>query len=261
MGKKIKVVGIILIVASVFACLAALLLSTGDIVYSLSEDGTYYVVRTTSDGPVRKKEEVEVREKYNKLPVKGIASGAFNKETINSITLPKTLEAISNYAFNESAYYNDEASWEITYLEDKDGNVIGGELYRALYISNYLIEVIYNDELVSKDGGILPTFVVKDGTLGIAEGAFKSNNPEAKYTAVSVKIESDDLSFVGTGIEHYADENECSKEMFDIRCDSYIVFYDGTKSDWLEFDHEGIHTDYTIYCQDGVIDDLTEEES
>ena len=251
MGKKIKMIIIAIPIIGVLIYLGFIFLYTGTVNYELSEDGTYYVVKSVSDGPIRKNEEVEISETYKKLPVKGILWGALSNEAISSVTLPKTLEGINSVAFEGSAYYNNEASWEITYLQDGSGR----ELYRALYVSNYLIEVRYNDELIGENG-TLPTVVVKDGTLGIAEGAFKSTNPDATYSTVSVKIESDDLSFVGIGAGAY----RRSKGMFDIECGGYIIYYDGLMSDWNEFETEGVTHEamYRIRCQDGVID-LTEE--
>lgn len=259
--SKLKIFGIILILIFILCYSGFMFLYTGDIVYSISEDKTYYIATTTTNGPTRQIDKIKVREKHEKLPIKAIDSGAFTKESIVSISLPNTLEAISSNAFTGSAYYKDDASWEITYKEDANGK-IEGELYRALYISNYLIEVIFNDEFIGVNG-TLPTFTVKDGTLGIAEGAFKTTNQEAEYIAITVKIESDDLSFVGNHANydfrsHYMSsdrDQQRSSDIFDVKCDNYIILYDGTMSEWLEFDPNKYGGDYTyvVYCQDGTI--------
>ena len=253
-GKKIKSTILIITALAVLFYAAVIFLHPGTIHYSLSEDGTYYVVKGISDGPFRKKEKVKIPETHEKLPVKGILRDAIRNEAVKSITLPKTLEGISDEAFVDTAYYNDEDSWEIIYDDE-----YGVELYRALYISNYLIEVRYNDRVVDADGA-LPKVVVKDGTLGIAEKAFKSTNPDAKYSTATVIIESDDLSFVGSGVvndgDYYIDDYKRSKDMFGIECDSYVIGYDGLIADWNEFEAGPVTVEgaYLIHCQDGIID-------
>ncbi len=264
-SKKGKWILRIICILPFLVVIGFLFLYDGSINYKLSADGTYYVVTGISPGPLRQMDEIVIPKTHRRLPVKAISNGALNvkehetTEAITSISLPDTLEAISWNVFNGSAYYNDESSWEIE-MDSK-----GNELYRALYISEYLIEVRYNDEYIGEDGK-LPTFTVKEGTLGIAAGAFKSTNEDADYDTIIVEIKSNDLAFVGnscfynSSVNGYAMDSETdslhSESIFSVDCDNYIIHYNGLMSEWLKFESRGNlggGNPNFIYCLDGII--------
>jgi hypothetical protein len=67
-----------------------------DFVYTISEDGTYYIL-TEYRGSAT---EVTVPSAYNELPVKVIGEASFqHKDTIEKVTLPSTITEIQTYAF------------------------------------------------------------------------------------------------------------------------------------------------------------------
>lgn len=138
--------------------------------YTLSEDETYYEVSgigTCTDT------DVVLSEVYNGLPVIYINYEAFsNCDILTSISIPNSIIYIDDYAFEScsnleiitipdsvteigesvfsgTAYYNDEHNWT-------DG---------VLYIENHLIEA---------KSDISGEYVIKNGTLTIAGGAFNN---------------------------------------------------------------------------------------
>ena len=64
--------------------------------YTLSEDGTYYIV---SGIGTYKSSEVIIPETYNGLPVKEIGASAFANKSITSITIPESITKIGKKAF------------------------------------------------------------------------------------------------------------------------------------------------------------------
>lgn len=67
---------------------------------------------------------------------------------LNSITLPDTLTSLGPWAFENTAYYNDESNWE-------NG---------VLYIGKHLID---------NDGSLTGEYIIKEGTLTIGGCAFR----------------------------------------------------------------------------------------
>jgi hypothetical protein len=85
--------------------------------------------------------------------VTSIGSNAFSKcENLAQITLPDSITYIGMDAFYDTAYYNNNLTAE---------NCV-------LYIGNYVIDVL--DDYLSGD------YVVKDGTVAIANAAFKNSS-------------------------------------------------------------------------------------
>ena len=86
--------------------------------------------------------------------VKAIGGMAYcSCSAITKISLPDSLISIGHQIFIGTAYYDNDANWEIEY----NGN---NELrYKALYIGNFLLEVLIDDA---------NEFTVKEGTKSIA---------------------------------------------------------------------------------------------
>ena len=80
--------------------------------------------------------------------VTSIGGSAFeNCKSLENITIPDSVKSIYAGAFEETAYYKNESNWE-------NG---------VLYIGNHLVDV--NDNITDE-------YIVKDGTLTIADSAF-----------------------------------------------------------------------------------------
>lgn len=251
-GRIIKISLILAVVAgaAIYGYLAFFV--KGEVKYSLSGDGTYYVVSGFQDGAkYGKVTEIDVPETYKGLPVKGIADDAFGTsehsdvELLEVISLPDTLEAIGSGAFTGTGYYQDQSNWKIEY--DSDGK----ELYRSLYIGKYLIEVKFNGEaLLTDNGKCRVVYTVEKGTLGIAEAAFKSTYT-SEYDYVSINIQ-DSLSFAGADC-YYAgntggyviptlDEPDSvfiqSSRCYGIDYERIEINYNGTVRDWARFENK-----------------------
>ena len=89
-----------------------------------------------------------------------------NCNSLTNVVIPDSVTSIGSGAFYNTAYYNDESNW----VDD------------VLYIGNHLIEVQYT---------ISDEYVIKDGTLTIADGAFSPIN-----SLTSVKI-PDSVTYIG----------------------------------------------------------------
>lgn len=70
---------------------------TSQLDYSLSEDGTYYIVYGLTEEGIK---DVVIPSKYEGLLVKEIGEGAFMNQLIESIKIPSTVEAIDGYALS-----------------------------------------------------------------------------------------------------------------------------------------------------------------
>ena len=101
--------------------------------------------------------------------VTSIGDGVFaNCNSLTNVVVPDSVTSIGSGTFYNTAYYNDESNW----VDD------------VLYIGNHLIEVQYT---------ISGEYVIKDGTLTIADGAFSPIN-----SLTSVKI-PDSVTYIGDG--------------------------------------------------------------
>lgn len=154
--------------------------------FTLSEDGTYYIAGRRSLSYDEEKEfaaelaDVKIPGRYNGKPVKEISQSAFwqdkkiktlcigegveriNKWAFNGctnlmeISLPNSLNLICYGVFGGSAYVKTENNWT------EDG---------ALYLDEWLLLV----DMLRTDDLELDVFTVKDGTRGVASGAFMAN--------------------------------------------------------------------------------------
>jgi hypothetical protein len=70
---------------------------TSQLDYSLSEDGTYYIVYGLTEKGIK---DVVIPSEYEGLLVKEIGEGAFMNQMIESIKIPSTVEAIDGYALS-----------------------------------------------------------------------------------------------------------------------------------------------------------------
>ena len=70
---------------------------TSQLDYSLSEDGTYYIVYGLIEEGIK---DVVIPSEYEGLLVKEIGEGAFMNQMIESIKVPSTVEAIDGYALS-----------------------------------------------------------------------------------------------------------------------------------------------------------------
>ncbi len=121
-----------------------------------SADTSGYYTYTVSDGKTEITDvnesisgDVTVPEKLGGYPVTSIGYSAFSGcSSLTSITLPEGVTSIGDYAFSDTAYYNNYKNW--------DNGV--------LYIGNYLIDA--NSEELSGE------YSVKEGTTFIADYAF-----------------------------------------------------------------------------------------
>ena len=155
--------------------------------YELSSDGEYYVIVGVGEC---KDDVIVIPEKYEGLPIKEIAAGAFDMcvsireiiisdfitvideyafsgcELLTNVTLGANVEEIGFGAFYDTAYYLNQKNWE-------NG---------VLYLDNALIEV--------KSIGVIE-LDVKEGTTVIADHAFSKSEE-----LVSVNI-SGDVKYIG----------------------------------------------------------------
>ncbi len=74
--------------------------------------------------------------------------------SLKNIFIPDTVNTVGEYAFESTAYYNDESNWE---------NTTSGES-EVLYIGKHLIKV---------KEGFSGSYTIKEGTISIAESAFE----------------------------------------------------------------------------------------
>ena len=113
--------------------------------YSLNADKSSYSVAglgTCMDT------DIVIPSTYNNLPVTSIGEEAFRDcDSLTSVEIPDSVTSISHYAFDGTAYYNNESNWE-------NG---------VLYIGKYLIKA---------QGTISGAYTIKEGTLCIADSAF-----------------------------------------------------------------------------------------
>ena len=70
---------------------------TSQLYYSLSEDGTYYIVYGLTEEGIK---DVVITNEYEGLSVKEIGEGAFMNQLMESIKIPSTVEAIDGYALS-----------------------------------------------------------------------------------------------------------------------------------------------------------------
>ena len=88
---------------------------------------------------------------YNGKPVSAIGNQAFSGySNIMDITLPDGITIIGNYAFSDTAYYNNESNWQND----------------ALYLGKYLIEV---------KSTVSGTYTINEGTSIVANYAFENS--------------------------------------------------------------------------------------
>lgn len=129
------------------------------------EDGevTIYYCDTSVSGAL------EIPSTIEGYPVTGIASWAFEYCTgLTSVVIPDSVTSIGYGAFSETGIYNNPSNW-------KNG---------VLYIGNFLIEA--NDDISGE-------YVIKPGTILIADGAFDWCE---KLTGVIIP---DSVKFIGVG--------------------------------------------------------------
>lgn len=144
--------------------------------------------------------------------VKTIRYNAFaNCSKLEKITLPDSVEKIFDNAFDGTLVYTDKSNWE-------DG---------ALYINNHLIAV---------DNTIPEMYRVKNGTVSIAQSAFK-NAPHVGSVYLPKTIKSvDDYAFMSLGLA--------------------FIFYEGTVEEFnkINFNSNETYLEETIIIleADGV---------
>ena len=154
--------------------------------FTLSEDGTYYVAGRRSFSFAEEEAfadelaDVKIPGRYNGKPVKEIGKNAFwqdkkiktlcigdGVERINEwafngctnlmeISLPNSLNLICYGVFGGSGYVNTESNWT------ENG---------VLYLDEWLLLV----DMLRAGDSELDVFTVKDGTRGVASGAFMAN--------------------------------------------------------------------------------------
>ena len=134
-----KFLSIALATASIAACLSFVGCGGGEAVvnYTLSEDGTYYIVSSVT-GNKRALKEYEIPATYaeqeggKQLPVTTIADQAFYKCTsLKSVTIPDTVKTIGNAAFAMSGLVNIDIP-----------NSVESIGYSAFGMCNFLEEVV-----------------------------------------------------------------------------------------------------------------------
>ncbi len=147
------------------------------LIYSLSEDKTYYIV----NGLNKEAEDVVIPATYKDLPVKEIAQSAFG-EGIKSVTIPESITRIGKNAFLycmdlETVYIKDLAAW----CNVSFGSVSANPLFKAskFYLSDELVADLVIPETV--DGinsgafygaSTITSLTVPDGVEYIGASAF-----------------------------------------------------------------------------------------
>ena len=117
---------------------------TEGLIFNFSSDNGGYTVWGYSGTS----SEVVIPEKWYDLPVTAIGERAFeNDENLVSITIPDSVTKIGNYAFTNTAYYNNTDNW--------DNGV--------LYICNYLIEAKKT---------LSGSYSIEQNTIAVADYAF-----------------------------------------------------------------------------------------
>ncbi len=130
--------------------------------YTLSEDGSYYIVSNYIPGTVRKTE-IVIPDTYNNLPVKAIAKKAFyHYESLTSIVIPDSITIIEEGAFEGCS----------NLIEQENG---------VSYVDTWAIDCDYD----------VHSLTLREGTKGIANFAFGG------YTALTSITIPDSLIAVG----------------------------------------------------------------
>ncbi len=142
-----------------------------DIIYTRSDDGTYYFVSDADPSLLS----LTIPETIRDLPVKAIGIGAFEDcDNLTAITIPDSVTSIGSGAFYNTAYYNEESHWE----------------KGVLYIGNHLIEA--RDTFSG-------AYTIKAGTKTIANSAFDFCSNLASITI------PDSVTYIGEYAFWYCD--------------------------------------------------------
>jgi len=150
--KLIIVVMVILTVSFLFAaCEGSGSAGTKGLKFELLNDDTYAVMKDDSDDKIEEKLKgtVKIPEYHNNLKVTKIKAGAFeNCEKLTKIEIPDSVAIIEQDAFKNT----------------------------GIYLSTSSDSIVYADKWAVGFRGIVTNAEIKEGTVGIANGAFGSNS-------------------------------------------------------------------------------------
>lgn len=121
------------------------LIPTEGLAYDLSNDGAYY--RCSGIGTATDTD-IIIASEYNGLPVNKILNNAFKDSNITSVTIPSSIEQITDYAFQGCSKLK---KVNIYTSIDEDGNAVGLELIgnSAFKSCNNLTDISLPDTLES----------------------------------------------------------------------------------------------------------------
>ncbi len=153
MKKTLSVILALVMVFSAFSVMAVAEEPTFTYEVISEEAKTCKITGATADAPA-----LNIPAEIDGYTVIAIANNAFEVNVnATAITIPDSVTSIGQYAFNKTAYYKDSANWESG----------------VLYIGKFLI---------SAKGNIEGEYTVKDGTLVIADIAFRNCKKLTKVT-------------------------------------------------------------------------------
>ncbi len=203
-------------------------LATPGLDYTLSKDGTYYIVSSIG---VCTSTDIVIPAIYEDLPVKEIQSNAFSYSNITSViipegvttigerafdyctslvsvTIPSSVNSCDLYAFRDceslmGVYITDIAAWcEIDFYSY---DPLSNPLYYAknLYLDHELVtDLVIPDSVTSINRSAfqhcnITSVIIPDGVTSIGEGAFKNCTNLERVTISEGVAEINDYAFYG----------------------------------------------------------------